>query len=125
MRRPCLSSVAFFLLLFFHGVSFAASNSKGEDHKELKPCTAYNSANGAFYDLNKIRVHPLENHKKAHKDDRDESWHVRGWDYGANFTINFCAPVIETLKDVEGIKGDAVKHISAFYRMDDRTYSIG
>ena len=125
MRRTHLSSIITLVLLSFANLGLAASTSKGDDHKELKPCTAYNSANGAFYDLNKIRVHPLENHKKAHKDDREESWHVRGWDYGTNFTMNFCSPVIETLKDVEGIKEDAVKSISAFYRKGDRTYSIG
>ena len=71
-------------------------------------------------------MHPQENHKKAHKDDRIESWHSRGWDYGLNFTLNFCAPVIEHLDEVEGIKKDDVKNISAFYAdEDDRTYSIG
>ena len=91
----------------------------------LKPCTAHNPSNGQFYDLNSITVHPLENHKKAHKDDRTESWKARGYDYNTNFTINFCAPVIESLDDVEGIKGSLVKNVSAYYTMDGKFYSIG
>ena len=86
---------------------------------------AYNTANGGYYDLNKITVPPLQNHKKVHKDDREESWHARGYDYGTNFTINFCAPVIESLKDVEGIKESNVQNISAFYKLGSKTYSIG
>ena len=105
----------------------ASSSSSSDERKDLKPCTIYNPSNGNFYDLNTITVHPLENHKKAHKDDRTESWHARGWDYGMNFTMNFCAPVIEDLtKDgVEGVKGDAIRNVSAFYRAGDRIFSIG
>lgn len=93
---------------------------------ELKPCTAHNPTNDQFYDLNAITVHPLQNHKKAHKDDRTESWKARGYDYNTNFTINFCAPVIEQdLGDVVGIEKSLVKNISAYYTMDGKTYSIG
>lgn len=93
---------------------------------ELKPCTAHSPINGQFYDLNAITVRPLQNHKKAHKDDRTESWKARGYDYNTNFTINFCAPVIEQdLGEVVGIKNSLVKNISAYYTMDGKTYSIG
>ncbi len=96
-----------------------------DDTKELKPCTIYNPSNGNFYDLNKIAVQPLQNHKKAHKDDRIESWHARGYDYGTNFTLNFCGPVIESLDDVVGVKDSLAKNVSAFYKMGEKTYSIG
>lgn len=95
------------------------------DSKELKPCQITNPNNGNFYDLNTITVQPLQNHKKAHKDDRLESWHARGWDYDTNFTMNFCAPVIEKLEDVVGIKEDLWRNVSAFYTYDKKTYSIG
>ncbi|KAL9102731.1 MAG: hypothetical protein Q9163_002162 [Psora crenata] len=126
MRHHLQTSFLVLGLLHPYTLIQAASPSSDE-HKDLKPCTIYNPSNGNFYDLNTIRVHPLENHKKTHKDDRIESWHVRGWDYGLNFTMNFCAPVIEDLskEEVEGVKGDAVKNISAFYRAGDKTYSIG
>ena len=72
-----------------------------------------------------MTVPPLVDHKKQHKDDRIESWHTRGYDYDKNFTMNFCAPVIEPLEDVVGISDDLVKNVSAFYVLDKKTYSIG
>lgn len=107
------------LLSLLSHTAFAA------DSKELKPCQIYNPINGYFHDLNTIAVHPLQNHKKAHKDDRGESWHARGYDYDTNFTINFCVPVIEKLEDVVGVKEDLWKNVSAFYTQDKKTYSIG
>ncbi|KAI4242722.1 MAG: hypothetical protein L6R42_010930, partial [Xanthoria sp. 1 TBL-2021] len=68
---------------------------------------------------------PLVDHKKAHKDDRTESWHARGYDIGTNFTLNFCAPVIETIEEAVGIKEDLLKNISAFYEWKGKKYSIG
>lgn len=44
---------------------------------------------------------------------------------GTNFTLNFCAPVIETIKDAVGIKESLLKNISAFYEWKGKTYSIG
>jgi cation-dependent mannose-6-phosphate receptor len=63
--------------------------------------------------------------EKVRKGDREESWHSRGWDYGANFTINICAPVIEELDDVVGIEKERRQNVSAYYTMDGKTYSIG
>ena len=99
--------------------------SSSNEPKDPEHCSVYSPSQGITYDLNTITVHPLENHKTAHKDDRTESWHARGWDYGSNFTINFCAPVIERLDTVEGVKDDLVKNVSAFYKKGDKTYSIG
>ena len=96
-----------------------------EQKKEVQPCTVYNPNNGNFYDLNAINVQPLKDHKKAHKDDRRDSWHTRGYDYNTNFTLNICGPVIEPLDDVVGIKKDLVKNVSAYYTDGRKTYSIG
>ncbi|KAM0803382.1 mannose-6-phosphate receptor binding domain-containing protein, partial [Usnea florida] len=93
--------------------------------KETKPCTVYNPSNGNTYDLNTITVQPLVDHKKAHKDDRIESWHARGYDYDTNFTMNFCAPVIESMEDVVGIEEELWRNVSAFYTVGKKTYSIG
>ncbi|KAG8534125.1 uncharacterized protein KY384_000969 [Bacidia gigantensis] len=120
------TALALLLLQCFNPVLSESSTDNDESSsKDLKPCTINNPNNNKFYDLNTITVPPIEKHHKKHKDDKIESWHARGWDYGTNFTINFCAPVIEDLKDVEGISGDAVKNISAFYKTKDRTFSIG
>lgn len=92
---------------------------------QLKPCTLNAPFSGQFYDLNIITVQPIKDHKKAHKDDRTESWHARGYDYGANFTLNFCAPVIESLEDVVGVSSSLWGNVSAYYEMNGKKYSIG
>lgn len=101
------------------------STSLAADSEPTKPCTITSPIDGAYYDLNTITVQPLIDHKKAHKDDRLESWHARGYDYNVNFTLNFCAPVIETLEGVVGVDSSLHKNISAFYKFDGKTYSIG
>ncbi len=99
--------------------SFAA------DSKPLLPCTIYQPTTNAYYDISPIAIQPLVDHKKAHKDDRTESWHARGYDIGTNFTLNFCAPVIETIEEAVGINEDLLKNISAFYEWKGKKYSIG
>lgn len=124
MRR---SQLPFLFLSLIHSPipTVSASSSTSDEPTDLRPCTLHNSNNGYYYDLNTIAVQPLVDHKKAHKDDREESWHARGWDYSMNFTINFCAPVIETLEEVEGLSSEAAKNVSAFYKEGDKTFSIG
>ncbi|KAL8648671.1 MAG: hypothetical protein Q9210_004844 [Variospora velana] len=99
--------------------------SLAADSKPLLPCTIYRTETNAYYDISPIAVQPLVDHKKAHKDDRTESWHARGYDMGTNFTLNFCAPVIETIDEAVGIKESLVKNISAFYTWKEEVYSIG
>lgn len=106
-------------LLLHLTLSFAA------DSRPLAPCTIYAPTTNAYYDLNPVTVRPLKDHKKAHKDDRTESWHARGYGMGTNFTLNFCAPVIETIEEAVGIKESQLKNISAFYEWKEKTYSIG
>ena len=119
MRIPHCS----LLIALLYATSSQAADSK--PHKVAQPCTITSSTSGSFYDLNTIAVLPLEEGKKAHKDDRNESWHAKGYDYGANFTLNFCAPVVEKLEDVEGVDEKLWRNISAYYTKDKRTYSIG
>ena len=68
---------------------------------------------------------PTKEGKKAHKDDRTESWHAKGYDYQTNFTLNFCAPVVEELRDVVGVDEGLWRNVSAFYTLGGKTYSIG
>lgn len=104
---------------------FLLTPSLAADSKPLLPCTIYRTETSAYYDISPIAVQPLIDHKKAHKDDRTESWHARGYDMGTNFTLNFCAPVIETLDAAVGISEGLLKNISAFYTWKDKVYSIG
>ncbi|KAI4184070.1 MAG: hypothetical protein L6R41_004997 [Letrouitia leprolyta] len=95
------------------------------DSTPLSPCTIYRPDSSFYYDLRPIAVQPLKDHKKAHKDARTESWHARGYDLGTNFTLNFCAPVIERIEKAVGVDDDLLKNISAFYEWKGKTYSIG
>ena len=112
-------------------LSLILSTAQAADsEKILDPCTITSSLN-KFYDLNTITVPPLKDGKKSHKDDRDESWHAKGWDYGRNFTLNFCAPVIENLEhavdvvDVVDVDKELWRNVSAYYKEGDLIYSIG
>lgn len=102
-----------------------SSTSVFANSEPPKPCTILHPFTGAYYDLNAIAVQPLVDHKPAHKDDRTESWHSRGWDYGTNFTVNFCRPVIEDITDVVGVDDSLWKNISAYYKHGGKVYSIG
>lgn len=116
--------------LLYYSLAFAlpilaASSDKEEKVKPRTPCAIRSSTSGAFFDLNPVRLHwPAEGEKVA-KDSRNTSWPARGWDYGANFTLNICGPVLETLTDVEGVEESMWKNVSAFYRSGGKTYSIG
>ncbi|CAD0021594.1 unnamed protein product [Aureobasidium pullulans] len=83
-------------------VSAASDDSKGKKENHV-PCTIRSPTSGAFFDLNPLHVILPDDPKKASKDARNESWSARGYDYGANFTINFCGPVVENLTNVQGV----------------------
>lgn len=82
------------------------------------PCTVTSPHSGNFFDLRPLTRSPGKT--PSHTD-----WLAKGLDYNSNFTINICAPVLADTSDVEGIKGDARKNVSAFYDKDGERYSIG
>lgn len=111
------------LLYYPLALALPALAASSDDSKNPRvPCTIRSPTSGAFFDLNPLR---LELPKKQSKDSRNESYSARGWDYGANFTLNFCGPVIEDLKDVVGVEEKLWRNVSAFYEVDGKTYSIG
>lgn len=107
------------------GLSSASSDHSGLD--DQTPCVARSLTSGLYYDLNAISLAPpkLKDGKQVHEDDRDESWHAKGYDYPANFTINICAPVIEDLQDVVGVDASRWQNVSAYYEQEGRIYSLG
>lgn len=95
------------------------------DKKPMKPCTAVSPTTDRFFDLNPLhRTAPEEGGKKKKEDDTG-SWHARGHDYGANFTINFCGPVVEELDDVQGLDKALWKNVSAYYEIEGKQYALG
>lgn len=103
---------------------FSTLASAADEPKPRKPCTIKSPSSGLEFDLNGLAVLPKEEGKKG-KDEREESWMARGYDYGVNFTINFCAPVIEGMEDVVGVEEEKWRNVSAFYKEDGKVYSIG
>lgn len=95
--------------------------------ESLSPCVARSPSTGLYYDLSAITVKPPEvkDGEKVYKGARDVSWHSKGHDYPANFTINICAPVIEDVKDAVGVDSSRWQNISAYYEMDGELYSLG
>ena len=104
--------------LLWSSLGTASDDKKSE--KKLKPCTI-RSPSDRFFDLNPISVQP----GKA-KDSKSpaESWHAKGYDYPANFTLNFCGPVVEELKDVEDVDKAHWGNVSAFYVSAQRIGTI-
>jgi cation-dependent mannose-6-phosphate receptor len=112
------SLLALISLILIPYRAFAASDSPKPTNK---PCTLHSPSTGSFYDLRPLQILP-----SIGKDARNDSWHAKGYDYGANFTLNFCGPVIEKLQDVNDVSEYSWRNVSAFYRTaDDEVYSIG
>ncbi|KAF7630370.1 putative vacuolar sorting receptor [Aspergillus flavus] len=125
MKSLATSLLGFLLLLSApHTSVYAASDSKGSN--ALPPCVARSPTTGFYYDLNSISLSPPKTKdEKLRGNVRDESWHAKGHDYHANFTINVCAPVVENIKDVVGVDRARWQNVSAYYEKEGKVYSIG
>ncbi|OHE91692.1 hypothetical protein CORC01_12983 [Colletotrichum orchidophilum] len=114
-----------FLLLFAAATARAADTTTSSTTTSAPACTAASkSGSGAFYDLRPDIAIKAEEGKSS-KSSVTSDYHARGWDYGRNFTLNICAPVIEALDDVEGLTKSESKNVSAFYEYKNEVYSIG
>ena len=102
--------------------AWAASDDTKHPHI---PCTIRSPTSGAFFDLNPVRIELPEEGKTAAKGARNVSWPARGYDYGANFTLNFCSPVVEELHDVVGVEKSKWSSIGAFYETGGKIFSLG
>lgn len=78
------------------------------------PCTVRSPTSGAFFDLSPLQI--LQPSESKLKHPREISWNTTGYDYGYNFTLNICGPVLEDIKDVEGVDKNQWRNVSAFYR---------
>ncbi|KAH8692828.1 putative vacuolar sorting receptor [Talaromyces proteolyticus] len=126
LTRPVWVVALSILSLPLSQVTQAASNPQAPK-APAKPCTVQSTTTGSYFDLNPIALAPpeLKDGRKVHKTDRDTSWQAQGHDYGTNFTVNICAPVIETVKDVVGVDKSRWQNVSAYYQQDGKIYSIG
>ena len=115
--------------LLYYSLAFAlpilAASSSDDSKHPRAPCTIRSPTSNAFFDLNPVHVELPTDLSKLPKDARNASWTARGYDYGANFTLNFCGPVVEDIKDVVGVEKSRWRNVSAYYEMDGKIYSIG
>ena len=117
MHLPSSLLALISLVLIPSRVSAAADSPKPTN----KPCTLHSPSTGSFYDLRPLQILP-----GTAKDARNDSWHAKGYDYGANFTLNICGPVIEDLEDVNDVSERSWRNVSAFYTtVTNEVYSIG
>ncbi|KOS18997.1 putative mannose 6-phosphate receptor-like protein [Escovopsis weberi] len=88
-------------------------------------CTATASTGtGAFFDLRPDTA-SLQESGKTPKSAVTKDYHARGWDYGKNFTLNICGPVVEPVEDVVGLKKGLWADVGAYYTSHDDVYSLG
>jgi cation-dependent mannose-6-phosphate receptor len=83
------------------------------------------ATNGAFFDLRLDTAIRAEEGGKTPKGVRTEDYVARGYDYGANFTLNICGAVVKKVDDVVGLEKSSWKNISAFYENKGKVYSLG
>ncbi|EME49599.1 hypothetical protein DOTSEDRAFT_68397 [Dothistroma septosporum NZE10] len=112
-------SLAVYLSLTPPVAAAAAKDSKDSD----KPCTITSPTSGSFFDLTSLQLLDPKASKTKHP--REHSWNATGYDLGYNFTVNVCGPVIEPVEGVVGIDQSLWQNVSAYYKHDGKTYSLG
>ncbi|KAF4119306.1 cation-dependent mannose-6-phosphate receptor [Geosmithia morbida] len=91
----------------------------------LPACTATSSTgSGAYFDLRPDIAYP-DDGDRAHKSASHKDYLSRGYDYGKNFTMNVCGPVVEPITGVVGVDEDQWADVSGYYISDGAIYSIG
>ncbi|KAK4201896.1 mannose-6-phosphate receptor binding domain-containing protein [Triangularia verruculosa] len=92
----------------------------------VTPCVATATTGaGAFFDLRPDTAVVVPEGEKPPKGSPVEDYVARGWDYGSNFTLNFCSPVVKEVEDVVGLDKDQWKNVSAYYENKGKVYALG
>lgn len=120
-----LSFASPLLLCLCGTLGLAATTSDDSSKRPHVPCTIKSPVSGAFFDLTSVNVRLPEDGAKTSSEARNTSWPARGYDYGANFTLNICGGVVEKIDQVVGIPESRWRNVSGFYELRGKTYSIG
>lgn len=89
-------------------------------------CTATSVSNiGGFFDLRPDIAVPAPKDAPKVKGVRNSDYEARGWDYGYNFTLNVCAPVLQPVTDVVGVDKAHWANVSAYYTHEGHVYALG
>ncbi|KAK3986439.1 mannose-6-phosphate receptor binding domain-containing protein [Cladorrhinum sp. PSN332] len=90
----------------------------------VTPCVA-TATSGAFFDLRPDTAIVVPEGEKVPKGSPVQDYLARGWDYGTNFTLNFCSAVVSKIEDVEGVEKNQWKNVSAYYETKGKVYALG
>jgi len=107
-----------------HAEDDKASKSTTTATSTTTACVA-TSTSGAFYDLRPDVAVVVEEGVKIPKGVPTEDYLARGYDYGANFTLNICGAVVKKVEEAVGIEKSSWKNISAYYETKGKVYSLG
>lgn len=92
----------------------------------VTPCVATATTGaGAFFDLRPDTAVVVPEGEKPPKGSPVDDYVARGWDYGSNFTLNFCSPVVKEVEDVVGLDKDLWNNVSAYYETKGKIYALG
>src|SRR5215471_9296695 len=112
------SSLSIFVLFLLFSDRVVSNLLPRTDKPKKEPdpdCTATNPSNGEFFDLRPLircesqKYWLLSRHSLTNRSD----WPINGRDYGHNFTLNICEPVLSDYSDVIGVEDRT--NVSAYY----------
>ncbi|KAI0883502.1 mannose 6-phosphate receptor domain-containing protein [Annulohypoxylon maeteangense] len=122
--RPARLAICYLLSLSSVSLASAADADKTTTSTA---CTA-SSTSGAFFDLRQdiaLKLNP-DGSKPAHSNGAPiVDYKAKGYDYGANFTLNICAAVVEPVDGVIGVDSGKWQNVSAYYTSKGDVYSLG
>lgn len=122
--RLCQQPAFCALLTVLAGAALAENTETTTTSTSTMPCTA-TATSGAYYDLRPdIAIAPEEGVTPKHGVHTTD-YLARGFDYGANFTLNICGAVVKSVKDVDGVDSKVWRNVSAYYRSGSNIYSLG
>lgn len=101
--------------------------SNAEPSTTTTACTA-STTSGSFFDLRPDAAIKAKSDGSRPSHSRRaplSDYKVRGYDYGANFTLNICNAVVEPIENVKGIEESKWQNISAYYDFEGDHYSLG
>jgi cation-dependent mannose-6-phosphate receptor len=103
-------------LLLLALVALCTADSHDKDDPASPPCTVISPQTSNFFDLRPLTRSPPQS----------TDWQARGHDYGSNFSLNICAPVLSDVTSAISIEPTKQSNISAFYTTAaNELYSIG
>jgi cation-dependent mannose-6-phosphate receptor len=122
-----ISPAAYPAILSLLALASPAIASNAEPSTTTTACTA-SSTSGSFFDLRPDAAIKAKSDGSRPSHSRRaplSDYKVRGYDYGANFTLNICNAVVEPIENVKGIEESKWQNISAYYDFEGDHYSLG